>query len=213
MPYKSLAQIAFHPILWVGGFMPRHANLTSFQIGREWTEEQKQKRSATIREKYAKGEWVPPMAGKEVTQETINKRRKTARLNCLGNRHKETRDNKQYWVVMTMDGKRYEHRVVMEHKLGRKLESWEHVHHINEDGLDNDPNNLELVTNSEHKRKHPLSQISIDKMVKSISLPEGKWSKVNDYCILCGRSDRPHASHGRCNTCNERWTRQKKAKE
>jgi hypothetical protein len=80
MPYKSLAQIAFHPILWVGGFMPRHANLTSFQIGREWTEEQKQKRSATIREKYAKGEWVPPMAGKEVTRETINKRRKTARL-------------------------------------------------------------------------------------------------------------------------------------
>ena len=46
----------------------------------------------------------------------------------------------------------YEHRVVMENKLGRLLEKDEFVHHINHNGLDIRPENLQLVTNLTHAR-------------------------------------------------------------
>lgn len=45
-----------------------------------------------------------------------------------------------------------EHRWIMEQYLGRKLESWEHVHHINDDSLDNRIENLIVLSNSEHQK-------------------------------------------------------------
>ena len=47
-----------------------------------------------------------------------------------------------------------EHRLVMEKKLGRKLRRLEDVHHLNENKLDNRPENLVIVTRSEHMRIH-----------------------------------------------------------
>ena len=60
-----------------------------------------------------------------------------------------------FWV----DGKRTivkEHRHLMEQKIGRKLKRNEIVHHKNEIITDNDINNLELMTISEHISYHKL---------------------------------------------------------
>ncbi len=46
------------------------------------------------------------------------------------------------------------HRAVMEKYLGRKLEKWEHVHHVNEDPHDNRIENLQVLTSSEHAKLH-----------------------------------------------------------
>lgn len=44
----------------------------------------------------------------------------------------------------------YEHRMVMENHLGRKLNKNEHIHHINGNQLDNRIENLKIVSPSEH---------------------------------------------------------------
>lgn len=48
----------------------------------------------------------------------------------------------------------YEHRVVMERHLGRELARWEIVHHVDGDPLNNTVENLEVMTQAEHRRRH-----------------------------------------------------------
>jgi len=47
----------------------------------------------------------------------------------------------------------------MEHYLGRRLKSNEIVHHKDEDKRNNDINNLELITRSEHGKLHSTGKI------------------------------------------------------
>lgn len=49
---------------------------------------------------------------------------------------------------------RHVHRIIAEEMLGRKLLSNEIVHHIDGNSQNNDPSNLQVMTQSEHCRLH-----------------------------------------------------------
>jgi hypothetical protein len=58
------------------------------------------------------------------------------------------------------DGSVYLHRHIASLKIGRWLKSNEHVHHIDGNKLNNDPDNLQVLTNKEHGLLHNLSNTS-----------------------------------------------------
>lgn len=57
----------------------------------------------------------------------------------------------------------YVHRLVMEEYLGRKLRKDEHVHHIDGNVANNLISNLEVVTNSSHRKLHAKTQLRNNK--------------------------------------------------
>jgi len=83
------------------------------------------------------------------------------------------RSHNHVYMLIKVDGKWIEeHRHVMEKVLGRKLLPSEHVHHKDEDTLNNEPTNLEIKTPQAHKEHHK---------------PERARMKPMTECKHCGR--------------------------
>jgi hypothetical protein len=90
--------------------------------------------------------------------------RKFCSFNCYksynsGHNHYSYNPNgsvrKDGYVRISINGKRpYLHRHLMEQKLGRPLNKNEHIHHKDGNPENNDINNLELTSNSEHGKIH-----------------------------------------------------------
>ena len=83
-----------------------------------------------------------------------------------------------------------EHRYIMQEHLGRKLERWEVVHHINENKKDNDIDNLELMTLSEHSRQHMSGNITSERTkeklryTRKLKGSEQSNAKLNEKMVI-----------------------------
>ena len=74
------------------------------------------------------------------------------------------------YKAIKVNGKKMdEHRYIMEQHLGRKLTRYEVVHHKDGDKSNNDIENLELTSLSEHTRQHQLGNIPSEETKQKIS--------------------------------------------
>jgi len=83
-----------------------------------------------------------------------------------------------------------QHRFLMEKHIGRKLESFEIVHHINGIKTDNKIENLELTNRQNHARQHKP---------KLWGSPLNNSLKV--YCKRGHKLPKKHLNRRRCNQC------------
>lgn len=96
--------------------------------------------------------------------------------------YKMVPSRKTTYRSIKVDGKyRFEHRVIMEKFIGRKLLISEAVHHKDGNGLNNNIENLQLMSWAEHKRKHL-----------------GSYKYPN---FECGCGNKKHFAKGLCKKC------------
>ena len=185
--------------------MSPKANNGSFKKGHVRSHESIEKQRQTMIKQIKEGTRV--FNWKPWTEERRIKYRETKRKKALGN--KNIKDG--YVQILTIEGRQYEHRVVMENSIKRKLGSKEHVHHLNGIKSDNRIENLEILSHSDHSKLH--FNESGKMKAGGCPLPCGAWTRRHEHCIECKKSNLPHSSGGLCRNCYARKWRKEHREE
>lgn len=105
-------------------------------------------------------------------------------------------DGRSHMIIINDHGVRYTQsypRYLMEQHLGRKLEEWETVDHINGDSSDDRIENFQLLTRSENVRKSarptpmytficPVCKKETSKRLSQVVANQGVQDKAGPFC-------------------------------
>ena len=85
------------------------------------------------------------------------------------------------YIASCINGKYVlQHRYVMEQFLGRKLKTYEHIHHVDRDKGNNIISNLKLMSHSEHAKTIMTSEQAKERSVKG---HKARWGYVSNLCL------------------------------
>lgn len=101
--------------------------------------------------------------------------------------------DKSHPLAHRKTGRVYLHRHIMSEKLGRLVTRNEHVHHIDGDKLNNDLDNLELLSPSSHATLHNTERMQ--RVGKEVV-------KIKTQCVTCGSKLGIGNKSGVCATCS-----------
>lgn len=146
---------------------------------------------------------------------------KTGRIDTIKAPYGSGRIDDYGYRKIRVNGKQVrEHRYVMEQVLGRSLEPHEVIHHIDGNKLNNDPDNLQICSQSEHMKLHGTFRNETHKECFKCHVIKPRW-QFSPATAKNGRTDThdPNASY--CRDCfnlmeratsKERWQKEKDKK-
>jgi hypothetical protein len=95
------------------------------------------------------------------------------------------------WYISINGKKKAFHRWVVEERDGRSLGSDEIVHHVDRDPLNNDPDNLVVLSRAEHARLHYLTDTlkpwTAEERARILALRRAKMS-IQEIAAIVGRT-------------------------
>lgn len=142
--------------------MPK-MNLVCYHCGKHYTSRQRGKNFSfcSIECRRKEGSAVTKATNPLATSEKAKRFSEMNRTLMLDLKYIEKRRNKlkanKPTKGYTKHHGRHEHRVIAEQKIGRKLHKGEIVHHIDGNKSNNHPDNLEVMTQSQHIRAHMIN--------------------------------------------------------
>lgn len=121
----------------------------------------------------------------------------------------ERKDKRKHIVIVHEDGQKQTKsypKFLMEQHLGRELEDWETVDHINNDFTDDRIENLQILSREENARKESPLRPKLE--IKTFACPECKISfNKRMHRVRYNQGKRQNAGPFCSRKCSGTWTR------